>query len=387
MKIKLPIFLLAIINIGCSSLYMPNLTNTPLLQEQNEFKCTLGLGDVQAAYAITENVGIIGNIGLRKENTRADTDLSQSNAQYEIGVGYFAKNRFGLQNEFYGGFGGINMKRTNTDFTFDRKVIDEFKISGVKLFAQYNVGYATPQMDIIFSTRLVGLKFGTPTTSLSQDLQDIYQYTGVESKMWGFIEPAITVTKGFGPAKIFTQVGKSMLLSQGKIGFEPNIFKFGVTLNMGSWYKFWKDKKNDDTRKLIPSAPPTYLNKSTVSLPSTVYKSEHSRFTRTPAAATPAANSNALPTQVVSQQKYYNSVADAEAARASNGVDLNQRKMFISESSNPTYNQAGNRSDATPKIPPGTFGDYKPAIPAKSNDLNRGFMLFKRIKKYTKNNW
>lgn len=94
---------------SCSSVYMPNVPNTPMLSAKGEFSggahiSLKGNGNFNGAYAVADHIGVIlGAAYMKNERTRKDFD----HKLIEIGAGYF--NTFGPDKtrvlEIYAGFG------------------------------------------------------------------------------------------------------------------------------------------------------------------------------------------------------------------------------------------------------------------------------------------
>jgi hypothetical protein len=108
---------LAVIGLSsCSSLYMPNVPNTPMLSTKGEFSggahASIGGNlSLNGAYAASNHFGIIGSLSyLNNDGSRKD--LKQKLG--EIGGGYF--NTFGPDDnriiEVYAGYGGGKTDRT-----------------------------------------------------------------------------------------------------------------------------------------------------------------------------------------------------------------------------------------------------------------------------------
>jgi hypothetical protein len=102
-------FLSLLLLSACSSLYMPNVPNTPMLSSAGELNASghislRGNVSLNSAYAVTDNFGVILNGAFINRDQRKK-DFSQT--MLEIGGGYFTT--FGPDNnrifEIYGGLG------------------------------------------------------------------------------------------------------------------------------------------------------------------------------------------------------------------------------------------------------------------------------------------
>ncbi len=137
------IVLTGLILSSCSSLYLPNVPNTPMLRNKGEFNVDghIGLkGNISAntAYAVSDHIGVIFS-GAYVDQVKDKRDFTSD--FMEIGAGYFTT--FGEQKErvleIYGGFGFGNSRRVYKDLTFDGPVVTEIQDASLsKAFAQVN---------------------------------------------------------------------------------------------------------------------------------------------------------------------------------------------------------------------------------------------------------
>lgn len=128
---------------SCSSVYMPNVPNTPMLSTQGEFSggahiSLKGNANFNAAYALSNHLGVIGGASyLNTERTRKDA----THKQVEIGAGYFTafgpdKNRI---LEIYAGVGSGRTDRSFRDYESDELVRSERQeVNFDKTFLQVN---------------------------------------------------------------------------------------------------------------------------------------------------------------------------------------------------------------------------------------------------------
>lgn len=97
---KMKLFVKSIISLmvgvvftSCHMLYVPNSFNSPLLRNKGDGQINVATGisgfEVQTAYAITDNVGIMAN-GQVLKTTEHDT-LKQQRTLFELGLGYTEK--------------------------------------------------------------------------------------------------------------------------------------------------------------------------------------------------------------------------------------------------------------------------------------------------------
>ena len=128
---------------SCSSIYIPNVPNTPMLSSQGELSASghislKGNASFNSAYAVSDHFGILLNGSVMNSN-RNKKDFNQN--LLETGAGYFTT--FGPGNdrilEIYAGLGRGSSNRTykeNTDIGF--VTTDRQEISFAKYFLQVN---------------------------------------------------------------------------------------------------------------------------------------------------------------------------------------------------------------------------------------------------------
>lgn len=162
MKIFLPkLIILTILLSSCSSIYMPNVPNTPMLTTKGEIAAgghvsLKGNLNFNTAYAVTNNFAVMFNGGtMNNESRKKDTE----NNTIEAGAGYF--DTFGPDNnrvlEIYGGVGSGKSVRLDREFNENDVLIntDNQSANYDKKFIQVN--YSSLKKDNI---NLFGVKFG-----------------------------------------------------------------------------------------------------------------------------------------------------------------------------------------------------------------------------------
>ncbi|MFO8067969.1 MAG: hypothetical protein R6U11_10345 [Bacteroidales bacterium] len=132
---KKPLFYMLVLSImlsSCNVLYRPSNINTPMLTQQGETQFSAYIDhnlnlDVQTAFALTDNIGVIGNATLNNALIVDHYDveffvrpatfhLTPLMYQGELGIGYFT-NIFGDKNfEIYGGAGMGNIPEYQDPF-------------------------------------------------------------------------------------------------------------------------------------------------------------------------------------------------------------------------------------------------------------------------------
>ncbi|MGB4398740.1 MAG: hypothetical protein WBJ10_05185 [Daejeonella sp.] len=157
--------LILFITNACSSLYMPNVPNTPMLSQKGELNAAVhtslkGNISVNSAYAASEHFGIILN-GSVMNNNRPKKEFTHN--LIETGAGYFTS--FGTNNnrilEFYAGFGKGNSERVDYENTSAGLVTeDRQEVNYGKKFFQVNYSSKKKKDLKLFGARFP-LNYGT----------------------------------------------------------------------------------------------------------------------------------------------------------------------------------------------------------------------------------
>lgn len=198
---------------ACAPLYVPNAVNTPMLEQKGDINAAINYGlsgsDFQAAYAVSDNIGVVFNASYMNE-TSDSTDNFHKHIFFEGGTGYFMPIGDYFQFETYAGYG------------FGR--INSYQSSGV--FSSYANSYVNRffvQPAFAFKTDYFEMAFA-PRTCFALISQDGITETGV------FAEPVVLLKAGGRGFKFVTQLGFSYLLNYQFVTFnyEPFIFSFGL---------------------------------------------------------------------------------------------------------------------------------------------------------------
>ncbi|MDQ1138845.1 hypothetical protein [Pedobacter agri] len=141
--LRLAFPILALFASSCSSVYMPNVPNTPMLSKQGEFSggghiSLKGNASINGAYAVSNHIGVLFS-GSTMNSERKSKDFGHK--LVEIGGGYF--DTFGPDNnriiEIYAGVGKGWSDITFRDFKNDVLVSSELQeVDYRKSFLQVN---------------------------------------------------------------------------------------------------------------------------------------------------------------------------------------------------------------------------------------------------------
>jgi hypothetical protein len=151
---------LGLVMSGCSSVYMPNVPNTPMLSTKGELSTgghiTLkGNASFNSAYAVGEHVGVMLN-GSLMNNSGRKKDFRHN--LLEAGGGYFTTFGPGGNRilEVYTGLGRGSSERTYKNKTQEGTILyDRQEVSFTKYFLQVN--YSSKRKK---SLRLLGRSYG-----------------------------------------------------------------------------------------------------------------------------------------------------------------------------------------------------------------------------------
>ena len=222
-----------------TTLYVPNAVNAPLLKEKGELKASIGFNNFQAAFGLTDHVGVIGNAYWNNFKVDATSNgitsetVNKGNL-YEVGIGYFFNISDNVVFETYagGGLGKIDFSNDNS-----RKYYD---VNATKFFIQPALGYVGKYFDLGFTPRFSAVKYNDLNTSgytQSELDTEFLNKSAVEDKTWMFIEPAITARFGYKFIKLQAQLGFASKLTDGDLKYESKFSSLGISVNLAKWYR------------------------------------------------------------------------------------------------------------------------------------------------------
>ncbi|HEX7367196.1 MAG TPA: hypothetical protein VF273_08870 [Pelobium sp.] len=153
------------LSVSCSSVYMPNVPNSPMLSAKNEIHASghislRGNLSFNTAYAVSDHVGVLFNGAFINQSKRRK-DYNQD--LVEAGAGYFTT--FGKDKsrilEIYGGFGTGTTQRTYRNFESNGSVISDLQdVKFNKSFLQVNYSTKEKKSITLFSKKFP-LNYGT----------------------------------------------------------------------------------------------------------------------------------------------------------------------------------------------------------------------------------
>ena len=198
--------ILLLLAASCSPIYVPTTRNVPLFRGAGEFQASAYLttgADVQAAYALTDHLGVTGSYSIlsQKQDLPKDpnfpntpADFQRKNSFGEIGLGYYNSTR-SSRFELYGGY-GVGEGTSYATYAF----FPSFGPRGIVATGKYHRYYIQPsfgtnskKFNLIFTMRLSAVEFsdftsdgfiGTTITKKPTDPLHIFANTGDRSKFF-----------------------------------------------------------------------------------------------------------------------------------------------------------------------------------------------------------
>jgi len=231
MKIKNVLFGIIILILAfsinsCAPAYVPNVVNAPLLNNKSELQASVHAGvsgtDLQLAYALTKNLGIMVN-GSFIDNTSDSTNNYHKHNFFEAGLGYYTKFNQNGHFDIFGGYGygiaDVKANILNTDYIT--------KATYHRYFIQPDFGFSSEFLDIAFAPRFV----------VANIKPEYFQYSH-KTKL--FVEPTGIVRLGYKYFYLTSQLGLSIPLTKGTqqdiFESQPVIFSLGLQIKLGKIY-------------------------------------------------------------------------------------------------------------------------------------------------------
>ncbi len=240
-KFRLLLSVLAIsILSACSSVYMPNVPNSPMLSAKNEVHASghislKGNVNINTAYAVSDHIGVLFN-GSFVNQARRKKDFSQD--LVEVGGGYFTT--FGDDNsrilEFYGGFGTASTQRVYRTFDNDLLIgTDKQVVKMNKSFVQIN--YSTKEKNSLrLFSKEFPLNYGT-IFRLSHVKMSSFKRNGLNHALEDniFIEPVFfTRLKLNQNIQLQYTAGSNFgLKNRDFLTAGSSVFTLGIVVNLG----------------------------------------------------------------------------------------------------------------------------------------------------------
>lgn len=231
------VFALSILN-SCSSVYMPNVPNTPMLSSRSELHAAghislKGNVSFNSAYAVSDNIAIMLNGSIMNRN-QARKDFKHN--LIETGLGYYTT--FGPENkrilEVYGGFGKGNSERVYSDNSGGVEDRQEFSLG--KKFVQVNYSSKRENILRLFGARLP-LNYGTALRISHVYMKD-FQRNGLSQTNEDniFLEPVFFTRMAVSKAVQlqYTSGSNFGLRNRRFLSAGNSVFSLGIVVNTGA---------------------------------------------------------------------------------------------------------------------------------------------------------
>jgi len=207
-----PIILWSLFITSCSPVYVPNVVNVPLHNNQGEFQAAFHAGvsgmDFQTSYAIHDNFGIMVNAGRFNATVNNDDEVNRWFA--ESGAGVSLRLSQSVRFETYGGMGlGRYQGQRSNGLMFPDQ-----KANLTRVFIQPSIGVSTEVFDGAFTIRSV--------------YSVVRQQNNIEGGL--FLEPVLTAKAGYRFIKGVVQFGFSWPVNENnfKYHFSPFLMSVGL---------------------------------------------------------------------------------------------------------------------------------------------------------------
>jgi hypothetical protein len=237
----LPVVLCSFLSlVSCSSLYMPNVPNTPMLSSKGELHAAAhvslkGNTSFNSAYAASEHFGLLLNGSLMNRNR--ETKEFKHNL-VETGAGYFTT--FGQDNtrvfEIYAGFGRGNSERTYKDKSPSGLLTEERQeLSFKKSFLQVNYSSKNKKTLNLFGAKFP-LNYGTALRISHVKTNDFFINDITQPKEDNiFLEPVFFTRMAISKAVQLQYIsGSNFGLKNRKFLTAGNsVFSVGLVINVG----------------------------------------------------------------------------------------------------------------------------------------------------------
>lgn len=220
--------------------YVSNTQNMPLFREKNEYRlsATIGEGDestcieAQAAYSLTDKIGVMTNFMSAKGGAVSDKDYGKG-TYIDGAIGYYKPiGKIGVF-EIYGGIGGSNQHHQySSNSTSD--------LSFAKFFIQPSFGLTFKLFDIGVSTRLGSLSYNKIENHIDSQLNKLeYDKLNIIARQsnYLFLEPAITVRGGWKYAKVQIQASPASFINKTQLHSEDYHFTIGIYIAIAERFK------------------------------------------------------------------------------------------------------------------------------------------------------
>jgi len=234
---KLLLFLLVTIAISaCAPVYVPNMRNSPLFRKAGEFQGSVQFGnglDAQAAIAVTNHIGVIGNYSYADHTSYTkDDDDYHRHKLLEAGLGYY-ENEGNWCYEVFAGYGkGEGSSYDNYEFWGTQSARSTGKFE--RYFIQPGFGYNKKIFHFSIIPRISVVNFTEFTTdaTITQPI-----HLGNDYKV--FFEPAFMGRVNLMDNHMFFCFQAGLAVPSSSVYYEYRSFQMstGIGFRLGGWKK------------------------------------------------------------------------------------------------------------------------------------------------------
>ena len=199
---------------GCNpKYYAPNTHNVPLLSRDGDYAALFAFGDsrgeLQGAYAFTEDIGVMLNAAYFERGDDEDGDGGEGGL-LELGFGYQTQLGEPFQLGVFGLLGGGNLENH-----FPSTLAGNPGTTGIleanltRFGVQPVIGFRSTYFEAAASMRVMRLRYSDVTGSLVFAGEDQVQLLRSQAEHT-LLEPALTVRAGLPTVKLQLQLGLSV---------------------------------------------------------------------------------------------------------------------------------------------------------------------------------
>lgn len=219
MKTTIYFSLLGLLLLNSCGIYRQNVVNTPLFQHKGEVQIgghASGTGyDGQAAVAVTNSLGLIGNYSFTNKNSDySNTNYTKVNHEfYEFGVGQFHKNKQDFTHEYFLVFGQGYTKLLNANGDGVLQNMDVRSAKYTRWMFQADFGKVKNHVEYVFTPRVYYINYFDHV-----DTQDP-SYSTIPN---GFVWSDVAITTRYSPInylQVVSQVSITLPITGSKYGY------------------------------------------------------------------------------------------------------------------------------------------------------------------------
>jgi hypothetical protein len=238
--------------------YVPSVQNVPLFKGEKEYRLSGAISggeesvctEVQAAYSVTKNIGIMSDFMSAKGGEISDNEDWAKGNYIDGAIGYYKPiNKYGVF-EIYAGLGESSqhqhyMNPFYRNGTFSRSFGGTSDLSFTKIFVQPSFGLTCNGFDIALSTRISILSFNGIVNQISGNSDEYNLLNNITNENHLLFEPAITIRGGWKYVKLQFQAATASCLFNPDLRFEN--YHIGIGLYIAFAKRHLKDiPKNNE---------------------------------------------------------------------------------------------------------------------------------------------